>query len=404
MRIQHVAVVSILLSLSAYLSAAVLNELGYSLEKYDESPGVYYENKGVANLYSVEWRPIVYVELGKINNEVIALRRYLHHIDVLCHTEFVRNWAGCINYNKDANDKLRQLTETEQLLKQITVSQAVAGKAKWRKRGVSNFMGELSKILFGTMDEADARYYNEQIKLFEQNAEDTTILMKQQLYIVKSSLGAVNNTLSDLEYNERLLQEGIRIITGHMDALKTETQKIADIFGAKVEVEGHILRVNNAMSTLQRKLDLLIDSVGDAKKGVLQPQIISPCSLLEALIKSVPALPRDVIFPFPLSKDSAYLVLKVCNFHVYVSNGVLVYVIHVPLVNRGQFDIYKLISIPMPLDQVRFLYLGTSNSFSWIDNAREYYFMTDRYWLDTCKELGVRLTCASRINPSYLLR
>jgi MoaA/NifB/PqqE/SkfB family radical SAM enzyme len=64
--------------------------------------------------------------------------------------------------------------------------------------------------------------------------------MKQQLYVVKSSLGAVNYTLSDLEYNERLLQVGIRHITGHMDALKTETQKLADIFGAKVEVEGHI--------------------------------------------------------------------------------------------------------------------------------------------------------------------
>jgi hypothetical protein len=159
--------------------------------------------------------------------------------------------------------------------------------------------------------------------------------MKQQLYVIKSSLGAVNNTLSDLEYNERLLQEGIRNITGHKDALKTETQIIADIFGAKDEVEGHVLRVNNAMGTLHRKLDLLIDSAGNAQGGVLQPQIISPYSLMEALIKSVPALPRDVMFPFPLSKDSAYLVLKVCNFQVYVSKGVLVYVIHVPLVNRG---------------------------------------------------------------------
>jgi hypothetical protein len=128
------------------------------------------------------------------------------------------------------------------------------------------------------------------------------------------------------------------------------------------------LRVNNAMSTLQRKLDLLIDSVGNAQRGMLQPQIISPYSLMEALIKSVPALPRDIMFPFPLSKYSAYLVLKVCHFQVYLSKGVLVYVNHVPLVNRGL--VYKLIPIPMPLDQVRFLYLGTSNSFSLIDNAR----------------------------------
>jgi hypothetical protein len=37
---------------------------------------------------------------------------------------------------------------------------------------LSNFIGELSKILFGTLDEEDAHYYNEQMKLFEQNSDD----------------------------------------------------------------------------------------------------------------------------------------------------------------------------------------------------------------------------------------
>jgi tetrahydromethanopterin S-methyltransferase subunit F len=41
-------------------------------------------------------------------------------------------------------------------------------------------------------------------KICEQNSEDMTSLMKQQLSVVKSSLGAINNTLSDVEYNEKL--------------------------------------------------------------------------------------------------------------------------------------------------------------------------------------------------------
>jgi len=60
--------------------------------------------------------------------------------------------------------------------------------------------------------------------------------------------------------------------------------KKMNLFSAKIQIEGHILRVNNAMSTLQRNLDLLIDSVVNAQKGVLQPQIISPVTLIEALI------------------------------------------------------------------------------------------------------------------------
>ena len=59
------------------------------------------------------------------------------------------------------------------------------------------------------MDEED---YNEQINLFEQNSEDVNTLLKQ-LSVVKSSLGAVNNTLVDVAYNENLLKEGVRKVT-----------------------------------------------------------------------------------------------------------------------------------------------------------------------------------------------
>jgi hypothetical protein len=76
------------LAVCQYCSTAVQNELGYSLETYDESPGVYYDNKGVANLYNVEWKPIVHVNLDKIHNRALALRRYLHHIDVMLHSKF----------------------------------------------------------------------------------------------------------------------------------------------------------------------------------------------------------------------------------------------------------------------------------------------------------------------------
>jgi len=87
-----------------------------------------------------------------------------------------------------------------------------------------NFTGELSKILFGTMDD-DAKYYNEQIKLFEQNSEDINTLLRQQLSVVRSSLGAVNNILADVEYNENLLKEGISRVTEYMNTLRSETNE-----------------------------------------------------------------------------------------------------------------------------------------------------------------------------------
>jgi hypothetical protein len=87
-------------------------------------------------------------------------------------------------------------------------NQGVTDKGKQKRWEVLNFMGKLSKILFGMMDEADVRYCKEQIKLFEQNTEDTLseILGFQTLSIVlvikkhsKNSKNSKNTTFRKLD-------------------------------------------------------------------------------------------------------------------------------------------------------------------------------------------------------------
>jgi hypothetical protein len=79
---------------------------------------------------------------------------------------------------------------------------------------------------------------------------------------------------------------------------------------AKLEVEGHILRVNHAMRTVQHKIDLTIDSVIHAQKWVLQPQFASLVTLMDALIKSAPAFPKDTSLPIPVSEDPVHLFVR----------------------------------------------------------------------------------------------
>jgi hypothetical protein len=66
-----------------------------------------------------------------------------------------------------------------------------------------------------------------------------------------------------------------------MGVLHSGTREITDTSSAKVEIGSHVLSVSNAVQALQRKLDALIDSVGNAQKGVLRSQIISPYSLMD---------------------------------------------------------------------------------------------------------------------------
>lgn len=40
-----------------------LRTTGYLVESYDQSTGIYYENKGQLNLYNTEWQVVVYISL-----------------------------------------------------------------------------------------------------------------------------------------------------------------------------------------------------------------------------------------------------------------------------------------------------------------------------------------------------
>jgi hypothetical protein len=184
-----------------------------------------------------------------------------------------------------------------------------------------------------------------------------------------------------------------------MGTLRSETNANMNLVNTKIEVERHILKVTSAMNALQLKLDLLIDSVMHAQKGMLQPQVISPATLMESLMKSAPAFPKDTSLPLPISKDSAYLLFRLCELQMYMKNGMLVYVISLPLVNRGTFDIYKLIPIPISLDKRQFLYIETGKPFLWVDQARQYYFLKDEGWIGSCSLLNPKSYVCKQSQP-----
>jgi hypothetical protein len=120
-----------------------------------------------------------------------VLEKYKNNINKLCQEVEIRNWTQCNHVHEIANDKFYQVQSTEKLLLDITYHKY---SRKRVRRVVFNFIGEVSKILFGTMDDDDAKYYNEHTRLFEENSDSMTNLLKQQLYVVKS-LGAINETL-----------------------------------------------------------------------------------------------------------------------------------------------------------------------------------------------------------------
>ena len=143
-------------------------------------------------------------------------------------------------------NKLKQIKKTEYLIFDVTDHRL---KNTRRRRGVFNFIGEISKVLFGTLDNEDATYYNEQIKHFEENSDDMTKLLKQ-LVIVRSTLGTVNHTLIDMEYNQERVKSGLIQIKKFLESTTADNQRKFNVLAAKIMIESHIARAKEGQQRL----------------------------------------------------------------------------------------------------------------------------------------------------------
>jgi hypothetical protein len=117
-------------------------------------------------------------------------------------------------------------------------------------------VGKVSKVLFGTMDEDDAEYCNDQIELSERNSNSLTLLLKQQRTVVKSALGAVNETLSDMAYRENNVTGGLKQLLHYVDSEVSQYGNATNLLSMKITLENRIARVLDILSVLQRYFDI----------------------------------------------------------------------------------------------------------------------------------------------------
>jgi hypothetical protein len=102
--------------------------------------------------------------------------------------------------------------------------------------------------------------------------------MKQQLSITKVLLRTFNEIISDMEYNNGLIQKGLTELKTYMEKFIGETEEKIDLISLKINVEGHISRINNTLNAVQRNLDLIIEST--VKLGYIATSVpATPCLL-----------------------------------------------------------------------------------------------------------------------------
>jgi len=143
--------------------------LDVTVQQFKESPGLYYDYVAEANLYSTEWKVVTYINLEIVDDNFKTVRKYAQMSADFCKRhehKFWVNYTGCLNSIRQTDRPVKEVNDLRLILRQLTGNEDAPIHTR-DKRGMFNFIGGISKILFGTLDNEDANYYTDKISHLE---------------------------------------------------------------------------------------------------------------------------------------------------------------------------------------------------------------------------------------------
>jgi methyl-accepting chemotaxis protein len=133
-----------------------------------------------------------------------------------------------LNSIRQTDRPIKEVNDLKLILRQLTRNEDDLTHTRDR-RGVFNFIGGISKIILGTLDNEDANYYTDKISQLEKEQLDFLKLSKEQITAVKTTLRSVNSTLLTVSANEKSLSKGLEDIAKH---IKKQDGEIKEMFSA----------------------------------------------------------------------------------------------------------------------------------------------------------------------------
>jgi len=362
-------------------------QANYNITYYDHNPGIHFEKLGELRLFNNKWKIITFINLDDFSSKLMQLKSYSSVTASLCNRANAQDkFYICtlfLKTNKHIFDKLKI---------EIDVLHELVGNnyVNRNKRGWFDIIGKASKVLFGILDEDDAKYYNAKISQFSKNEDSVLNLLKEQTRIVQSTLLNFNSTIGSLDYNENILKFNVKIIA---DELNKEKKDI-DTLTTKTNLEEHITMLNTMVNQLQFEVMTLTNAFLIAKKGILHPAILTPVRLINELKKVFDSIPHGLEFPIPLDPSNANLLFNIIELQVYLENQRLIYIINIPLVETHIFYVYKISPFPKQITLNEFILIQPSSKYIALDKSKQQFITFSEFEYNRCLTiLGDKFIC-----------
>ena len=226
------------------------------------------------------WKLAIKIDVTAIVVRTQQLNNFIKEAEELCKKLQDKNkplWENTVRIIKKDNLKLISLLSRLNMMYQAPVS----------KRGLINAIGSISKTLFGTMDDEDAKTINEQIKMLQDRQQTAEHIAKNQLTVLQATIGRVKNLEQTINYNENLLANTTTRIQ----------QQLGNII-QREEIEEYLLLINTILSDLTNDMQDIVDYLTYTRDGTILTHLLPVDNIIINLKEAAMHLSDGLHFPF----------------------------------------------------------------------------------------------------------
>nr|XP_012146538.1 PREDICTED: uncharacterized protein LOC105663285 [Megachile rotundata] len=360
----------------------------------EHNPGIYFEKLNDLRIYDNQWRLLIYVDMLGMLNQSDSLHRYLSAIDTKCTS--ISNYCIVDSQIKLVGNRIHAIEEyITQIGKLTTLNQDKNEKQTIRqKRAPFEFIGKISKVLFGTLDSDDADYYNEQIDRVYKDTKHIAKLLEEQTNIFKSNIDRTSYRINELRNkfaNITKAVETLQIISNRVTmAVNYNTENL--------QITSSLIQLDQCLNEYELDLNTIIDAIFLAKQGMIHPKIITPTELA-ITIKEIQASNPSIIFPTPSEPNYMEELIRISKVQVAYAKSRLIYILEIPLLTINIFNLYKLIPVPMVQESIdkNYAYITPAAPYLAITSDRVLYTPLTESQIEKCKEtMGIYLCKRTR--------
>lgn len=350
---------SIFLTLLAMINNASSDPRRIEIKDMQNNPGILPLKLGPARIQYTQHTFIHNYPFPPLRDQILKLKTVISQFDkAKVHT-------------LDQELQLQYLSfETDHLIKNVlTIHPDFLKPQTKNKRGLVNVLGSIFKFISGNLDASDGERYDHAIAELSSNQQNIVKHFDQQLSINKQLVKNYEDTLRNISMNFQALDEIINELT--------EAEGVTNLFNT---VKFVILDLKTLINEIQTALSF-------ATIGILHMSIIDE-NQINNMKKELQKLQEEQSF----YSNENVLFVRTISVDFYVTPDHIVFLLHVPLLDKITFNLYHLYSVPTPNNTV--IIPPTSHVAISEDNI---YYLKEK-----CKFLQEQYFCSiSQIEKNY---